>query len=77
MNKHDFRRIWLSMPVAQRHDLATNVGSTYKYLQKLAGGFGTPSMAFADRLRKQLPDLDYTGFQRARKSAGRRLVYGA
>ena len=70
----DFREIWLGMPTVDRRELASKVGSSYGYLQKLAGGFGMPSMEFADKLKQELPSLDLAGFIKARKQAGRRAA---
>lgn len=71
----DFRDIWLGLSDEDRRGLAKAVGSSYKYLQKLSGGFGMPSMALADKLKDVLPGMSMTGFRRAAAGAGRRM-YG-
>lgn len=76
----DFRDAWLGMPRAQRDQLAQRMGTSYKYLQKLAGGFGLPSLEFAQKMREVLPEvlgdsrvtLDMAGFVRAKQEAGAR-----
>ena len=68
----DFRDKWLGMPTPDRHQLAARLGTSYKYLQKLAGGFGLPSLQFIAKLQEELPDLDPAGFLRAKADAGRR-----
>lgn len=68
----DFRDKWLGMPTQDRHQLASRLGTSYKYLQKLAGGFGLPSLHFVSKLQEELPDIDPSGFMRAKADAGRR-----
>jgi transcriptional regulator with XRE-family HTH domain len=76
----NFRSIWLSMKRPAREQLACAIGSSYAYLQKLAGGFGSPSMEFAKRLEDGLRklghegSLEIDGFIAARQEAGQRLV---
>jgi len=69
----DFRDIWLRMDRDQREQLAADVMSTYKYLQKIAGGFGSPSRRLADRLKARLPRMTRVGFDRAIEQAGKRM----
>lgn len=68
----DFRDLWLGMPRPKREQLARRVGTSYAYLQKLAGGFGTPSLEFVQRMKVVLPKLDVEGFLRAKQQAGKR-----
>lgn len=75
----NFRDAWLGMPRPQREELASRCGTSYKYLQKLAGGFGLPSVEFAHRLHEALQEvlgrggeLDMAGFIAAKREAGRR-----
>lgn len=68
----DFRDIWLGMRRSEREALAGRLGTSYKYLQKLAGGFGMPSLEFAEAIKGELPRVDLAGFSRARRAAGRR-----
>jgi len=69
----DFRDIWLRMTRAEREALAAKAGTTYKYLQKLSGGFAVPSMAMAQRIKDALGKrLDIDGFMKAAREAGRR-----
>jgi transcriptional regulator with XRE-family HTH domain len=76
----DFRSIWLSMKKQARQQLAEAAGSKYGYLQKLAGGYGMPSIDFVKKLEHGLhtlgidASLDIDGFVRARQEAGQRLV---
>jgi hypothetical protein len=60
------------MPRPQRVELAERIGTSYAYLQKLAGGFGTPSLEFAQRIKEALPKVDMEGFLRAKQGAGKR-----
>lgn len=74
MNKpNDFRTLWLAMPVADRRKLADRLGHSYRYLQRLSGGFANPSLELAMKLSKAMPGLDLAGFARAAKLAGRRM----
>lgn len=68
----DFRDIWLGMTKPERLTLSERLGTSYKYLQKLAGGFGVPSLAFAQEMKNAMPDLDIEGFIRAKERAGKR-----
>lgn len=70
---NDFRSRWLAMPVEDRRKLATKLGHSYRYLQRLSGGFAKPSLDLAMRLGKAMPGLDLAGFDRAAKLAGRRM----
>lgn len=70
---NDFRPIWLAMPMLERHKLAKRAGVSYKYLQRMSGGFAMPSMDLATKLKKHIPTLDFEGFARAVKLAGRRV----
>jgi hypothetical protein len=74
-----FRDAWLGMPRTQRERLAAACGTSYRYLQKLSGGFGVPSVEFAHRLSvamKELTgeELDIGGFVEAKMEAGRRAA---
>jgi hypothetical protein len=69
----NFRDTWLRMKRAEREALAEKVGTTYKYLQKLSGGFAVPSMAMAQRIKDALGKrLDIDGFMKASLEAGNR-----
>lgn len=68
----DFREIWLGMRRPERMALADRLGTSYQYLQKLSGGFGMPSLAMAERLQQALPQVDWSGYSRAKAHAGRR-----
>lgn len=68
----DFRDIWLGMKKQEREALAARLGTSYGYLQKLSGGFGTPSLDFAQAIKCVLPKVDLAGFARARQRAGKR-----
>ena len=57
-----FRELWLRMGTDERQEMARAVGTTYKYLQKLSGGFGTPSLVFAARMIEHYPVLTFEGF---------------
>ena len=70
---HDFRPLWLAMPVAERRSIARELGTSYRYLQRISGGFARPSLAFALQLQQHFPTLDLTGFDRARAMAGKRM----
>lgn len=74
MRVMDFRDIWLGMGRPERDALASKLGTSYKYLQKLAGGFGLPSLTFAEAIKRELPRVDLAGFSRARLRAGRRAT---
>jgi hypothetical protein len=65
----DFREAWLGMDKRRRLDLVERLGTSYKYLQKLAGGFGTPSLRMAQAIKRELPKTDLDGFARAREGA--------
>lgn len=71
-NRNDFREIWLRMSREDRVALATKVGSSYAYLQRLSGGFKMPSLRFAQRLKLELPRMSMDGFERAAADAGKR-----
>lgn len=73
-NRNDFRSIWLRMPVPDRRQLADDLGTSYRYLQGISGGFKVPSMRFAQRMKQELPRLSLDGFQRAADEAGKRMV---
>lgn len=68
----DFREAWLGMSRQERESLAAKLGTSYKYLQKLSGGFGMPSLDFAEAVKQELPKVDLAGFARARQRAGQR-----
>lgn len=69
----DFRDAWLRMKRTDRVELATKVGTSYLYLQKIAGGFATPSLAMAQRIGEALgKKLDMGGYLRQRELAGKR-----
>lgn len=68
----DFRDLWLGMPKQDRQSLADKLGTSYKYLQKIAGGFGLPSLELAQAIKDELPTVDVAGFIRAKQRAGRR-----
>jgi hypothetical protein len=68
----NFRDIWLGMSVTDRRALASNIGTSYKYLEKLAGGFGLPSITMVERIRKHLPQVSNQGFIDAMLQAGHR-----
>lgn len=70
---NDFRSIWLRWDRQRRQDLADKLGTSYAYLQKIAGGFGKPSLDFAQRMKAEIPRLDLAGFGRAAQDAGRRV----
>lgn len=72
-NKH-FRSIWLEMGRQERERLAARIGTSYNYLQRISGGFATPSLPFAVKLREELPGLDFTGFIKASEEAGKRTL---
>lgn len=58
----NFRDLWLSLPRAKREQLAHDAGTSYKYLQKLSGHFGVPSVQLIQRLKACYPRLTYEGF---------------
>lgn len=70
---NDFRPRWLAMKVSDRRALAAKLGQSYRYLQRLSGGFATPSLDLAMRLAKEMPGLDLAGFERAKELAGQRM----
>lgn len=53
----DFRTLWLTTPMDSRHKMVRRLGSTYKYLQKLAGQFGQPSSKLALKMVQLYPEL--------------------
>lgn len=57
-----FRDLWLSLDRVERQRLADNAGTTYKYLQKLSGYFGTPSLRLVSQLKRHYPKLSFDGF---------------
>ena len=72
---NDFRTIWLAMPVPDRRKLAKRLGGlSYGYLQRISGGFATPSFALVQQMKKILPTMDLDGFARAAKGAGKRML---
>lgn len=73
----DFRDAWLGMTREQRDALVARLETSYGYLQKLSGGFGVPSLEFAQKLKRELPALDMDGFIRAKEGAGKRHTIAA
>lgn len=68
----DFRDLWLGMPRPDREALVSKLGTSYGYLQKLAGGFGMPSLEFAQQMKAVVPELDVECFIRAKEFAAKR-----
>lgn len=64
MKLKPFRDLWLNTNRAERERWAKAIGTSYGYLQKLAGEFAVPSMRFAQRMKKVLPRLDLAAFGR-------------
>lgn len=71
-NPNDFRQLWLNTPVPDRRAIAHKMGTSYRYLQRISGGFAKPSLDFALRLQTHFPTIDLTGFDRAVAQAGKR-----
>lgn len=69
---NDFRTVWLNTPVKDRRRVADQMGTSYRYLQRISGGFAKPSLDFALRLQKHFPTIDLAGFDRAVAMAGKR-----
>lgn len=67
-----FRDWWLASTRPQREALAQQVNLSYRYLQKLSGGFSMPSRNLEKALKRLIPGLDCDGFEKAAQEAGHR-----
>lgn len=48
-----------TIPMADKEALATKLGTTVKYLRKLAGGHCLPSLEMARAIKRELPEVSY------------------
>jgi hypothetical protein len=62
MKLKPFRTLWLNTNRAERERWAKAIGTSYGYLQKLAGEYAIPSADFALRMQKVIPRLDVSAF---------------
>ncbi|CAB4159355.1 hypothetical protein UFOVP707_87 [uncultured Caudovirales phage] len=75
MKKHTpitFRDWWLASTRPQREAVGLKVDRSYRYLQKLSGGFARPSYPLLQDLKRAIPGLDDAGFEKAAQEAGQR-----
>lgn len=69
-----FRAWWLASTRLQRQAVADGVGVTYRYLQRMSGGFARPSYELMMALARQIPGLDVSSFEAETQRAGKRTA---
>ena len=67
----ELRRILLGGDQQTRSAKAKKLGTTTAYIEKLAGGWGSPSIALMDKLRNVYPGLTVDHLIAARKERQR------